>query len=202
MTPTLRRVPSTQAAEAARLYARAFLDDPLFTYFVPDPRNRREKLTHLFEFVTRGGLTFGEVLTMGDRPTSTASLLPPDNIKWTLWQQISCGGIKLCLTLGLGVVHRMSSFHDFSTALQRRCLPERHYYLELLAVDPDAQGTGQGGSMLRAIQARLSAERMPLYLETENEKNVPFYAKRGFTILEATHVPKTSIPVWAMAWHP
>jgi GNAT superfamily N-acetyltransferase len=202
MKQTPYRIQPNRLTEIVRLYARAFLDDPLFAFFVPDPKKRLEKITHIFEFVANGGLKYGEILTLENAPESAAILLPSEHIKMTVWQQIACGGLKLCLCAGLGTVRRLSYFNDFSVKLQNRHMNERHRYLQLLGVDPDAQGQGYGGKVLDVILRRAKADHLPLYLETENQKNLPFYADRGFKTLEETRLPGTAIPVWAMAWYP
>jgi len=202
MTQTPDSVHPTQIAHVVHLYSRAFVNDPLFTYFLPDPKDRLKKLDYVFEFIITGGLKYGEVMAMEDSLKSVAVLLPSDKIRMTLQQQIACGGLKLCLDVGLGVVHRLSYLHEFTAKLQKRHMPEKHRYLQLLGVDPEMQGQGYGGRMLHEIQRRLKVERLPLYLETENEKNLPFYTKRGFKVMEATQLPRTSIPVWALGWSP
>jgi ribosomal protein S18 acetylase RimI-like enzyme len=193
---------STRLAGIVRLYARAFLDDPLFAFFVPDPKKRLEEITHIFEFAANCGLKYGEILTLESAPECAAVLLPSEHINMTVWQQIACGGLKLCMRAGLGTVHRLSYFNDFSVRLQNKHMTEKHRYLQLLGVDPEAQGQGYGGKVLDVILRRAKEEHLPLYLETENQKNLAFYAGRGFKTLEETQLPGTAIPVWAMAWYP
>lgn len=202
MAHTSYRIQPTLLAGIVRLFARAFLSDPLFAFFVPDPKKRLEKAAHIFEFAANCGNKYGEILTLESAPESAAILLPSEHIKMTVWQQIACGGLKLCLRAGLGTVRRLAYFNDFSVKLQNRHMSERHRYLQLLGVDPDAQGQGYGGKVLDAILRRAKAEHLPLYLETENQKNLTFYADRGFKTLEETRLPGTAIPVWAMAWYP
>jgi ribosomal protein S18 acetylase RimI-like enzyme len=62
---------------------------------------------------------------------------------------------------------------------------EPHFYLPILAVHPDFQGSGCGRVLLEALQAR--SERHPrssgVCLETENPKNVPFYEYIGYRVI-------------------
>ena len=95
----------------------------------------------------------------------------------TLLQQIHSGGLRLCLQLGPGGVRRLTRFYDYAMKLKKRNIQDKHYYLQLLGVDPDAQDQGLGSEILNAITAQLEKEKIPLYLETENPENVPFYTK-------------------------
>jgi hypothetical protein len=44
-------------------------------------------------------------------------------------------------------------------------------------------------------------ERLPCYLETSTEKNVAFYSKRGFAVVNEGVVPGSDLHVWAMMRH-
>jgi ribosomal protein S18 acetylase RimI-like enzyme len=61
---------------------------------------------------------------------------------------------------------------------------EPHFYLLILAVHPDFQGSGCGRTLLWFLQAR--SEKDPrskgVCLETENPTNVPFYAHIGYRV--------------------
>ena len=80
MTKELYRIHPDLAAQTARLYSRAFLLDPLFTYIVPDRRNRSQELSFLFEFAVNCGLKYGEVLTMGDSLQKCRHIIFPRTI--------------------------------------------------------------------------------------------------------------------------
>lgn len=53
-------------------------------------------------------------------------------------------------------------------------------YIWILGVDPDHQGQGIGGSILRAILAQNT--NVPLILETSKKENVEIYKKFGFQV--------------------
>jgi hypothetical protein len=43
---------------------------------------------------------------------------------------------------------------------------------------------------------------LPCYLETENERNLPFYERHGFEVVSDGEVPKRGLRVWAMVREP
>ena len=73
-----------------------------------------------------------------------------------------------------------------------------HWYLQLLGVDPVYQGKGYASILLRAMFARIDEERLPCYVETQNEKNVPIYQHYGFKVVEEGIFPGSEVNTWAM----
>ncbi len=73
---------------------------------------------------------------------------------------------------------------------------EPHWYLGTLGVDPDAQGRGLGGALLRTWLGHADAAGASVYLETDLERNLRFYAREGFTVVRRTEV--LGVPVWCM----
>jgi ribosomal protein S18 acetylase RimI-like enzyme len=81
--------------------------------------------------------------------------------------------------------------------------PFEHWYLQNIAVEPEEQGKGYGSLLIRAMTEKIDREdRVPIFLETNKEKNLPFYQKHGFEILEHTIIPKTDVPLWCMLRNP
>lgn len=57
-----------------------------------------------------------------------------------------------------------------------------HYYLGILASDPELRGRGHGGAALKPGLAAADAENLPTFLETGTESNLGFYAHFGFEV--------------------
>jgi len=79
----------------------------------------------------------------------------------------------------------------------RHRIREPHYYLAALGTDPVHQGKGIGSALIEPVLARCERERLPAYLESSKEANVPFYRKHGFEVAEALEVPGGPT-VWSM----
>ncbi len=52
------------------------------------------------------------------------------------------------------------------------------------------------------IKQECDNEGLNLYLETEKEKNLLFYEKHGFSVLEKINLPKLEVPMWLMLRSP
>lgn len=87
---------------------------------------------------------------------------------------------------------------EFIDSMHMRLAPFRHWYLCVLGVDPQFQGKGYAGKLLRTKLARIAEEGMPCFLETMTEKNVSFYEHLGFRLIEKAAIPKTKIINYAM----
>jgi ribosomal protein S18 acetylase RimI-like enzyme len=72
--------------------------------------------------------------------------------------------------------------------------PDPHVYLWFLAVDPASQRKGVG----RALLARVCEDaEAPVYLDTSNPDNVPYYAGVGFEVIGRGTLPRDT-PMWFM----
>ncbi|HDZ16695.1 MAG TPA: N-acetyltransferase, partial [archaeon] len=69
----------------------------------------------------------------------------------------------------------------------------------IIGVSQEFQGNGFGGKLLRAIVEKAEIERKPMYLETQNEKNVSLYEKYGFHVVKKIDLPDPlNLPMWLM----
>ena len=57
-----------------------------------------------------------------------------------------------------------------------------HHYLRVIGCDPDKQGRGVGSALLAPALARCDERGEPAYLESSNERNLPFYRRHGFEV--------------------
>jgi ribosomal protein S18 acetylase RimI-like enzyme len=75
---------------------------------------------------------------------------------------------------------------------------EPHWYLDLLAVDPDRQGLGIGSALLRAVNERSDADGRPCALFTFTEQNVRLYQRHGYEIVDDGEAPLMPLHYWCM----
>lgn len=64
--------------------------------------------------------------------------------------------------------------------LSERHPSDPHDYLNFLAVDPARHGRGLGRLLVQHGQERAATRRRPVFLESTNPRNRPFYAGLGF----------------------
>ena len=106
------------------------------------------------------------------------------------------------LRLGWAPFRRLMNVMTCIEPLHKRDVPAAHWYLMSLGVDPPRQGQGVGGRLIQPILARADAERLPCYLETMKERNLPFYRRHGFEVVVEDVIPKGGPRFWTMRRDP
>jgi GNAT superfamily N-acetyltransferase len=121
----------------------------------------------------------------GVAATFAAGLYPPPQIRTTL------RFLPGFLAAGPAPIVRGLRF----SAIQERGHPhEEHVYLWFLAVDPQHQRGGVGRALLARVYEEAAA---PVYLDTANPANVPYYASNGFEELGKAAGPRGAT-MWFM----
>jgi ribosomal protein S18 acetylase RimI-like enzyme len=172
----IRPLDQSEYDAAADIYADAFLDDPGWVAVGPDRRGHRHSVlrryhrTALNVIDRYGGPIYGafaEHGLAGVAATFASGRYPPP--AWT-----TAYFVPGFLLAGPGPIVRGLRF----SAIQEHGHPEgEHVYLWFLAVSPKQQRGGIG----RALLARVNEDaEAPVYLDTANPANVPYYVSNGF----------------------
>jgi GNAT superfamily N-acetyltransferase len=191
--------PATRADVGAlsRTLGKAFFDDPVMVWMLPDSHLRRRKLHHLFASLTRhhhlsrGGV---EVAHHGDGVAAAALWDPPGEWKHTQVEQLRAipgllWAFGRSLRKGLVAEELMKTAHP----------EEPHWYLAIIGSAPEVRGKGFGHALVASRLARIDAEHAPAYLESSNPVNVPYYERFGFEVTGELKLPDggpSLIPMW------
>ncbi|MCP2323764.1 ribosomal protein S18 acetylase RimI-like enzyme [Hamadaea flava] len=174
-------IPADLPALAATM-ADAFDGDPVWSWMLhhdsDSPARRRQRLALLFGALLRHSVPKERVFTTGDRQALTI-WSPPGDWKLPTPAMVRAApsiaraaGVRLPRLLGrLGDVEK---HHDKQ--------PPGHWYLEFIATASAAQGSGLGSALLQAGLDRFDADGVPVYLESSNPRNLPFYERHGFEV--------------------
>lgn len=192
-------LPAADLPQASEMLARSFHNDPLLCHLLPDAAQRRSISARSFQCLLRYGLCHGEVVTTSANLEGLAIWLPPDAAQGSLARLLRACLFTLPLTAGPRFFVRFLSYQQHLNRLRREHTPFRHWYLQLLGVDPCHQGKGHASSLVNPMLARLDREQLPCCLDTMNGDNVAFYERFGFRIAAQSFVPKTEIGLWLMA---
>jgi GNAT superfamily N-acetyltransferase len=178
---------------AADVLADAFLDDPGWVAVGPDRRRHRRWVVRRYHraalaVIRRYGRpiygAFEDWRLVGVAATFSAGLYPPP--AWTFAYYVP--GF---LAAGPGPIVRGLRF----SAIQERGHPhDEHVYLWFLAVDPRHQRGGVGRALLARVYEDATA---PVYLDTANPANVPYYASNGFEEIGSEPAPRGTT-MWFM----
>jgi GNAT superfamily N-acetyltransferase len=180
-------------ADAARIITDALLHDPGWLAVGPRrPRHRRFVALRFHRACMRvvdrhGGPTYGAF--RDGELAGVAVTFPPG--RYPPPRRTEARYAAAFLAAGPGPIVRGLR----ASAVQDRGHPhDPHVYLWFLAVDPPHQRAGAG----RALLARVFEDaEAPVYLDTTNPDNVPYYASAGFEEIGRGTLPRQT-PMWFM----
>ena len=197
------RLQSRELPAVVAALSRAFYDDPLFGFFVPDFVKQQKALIAFMSSGVKDACPFGDVwVAHADGKVAGAAVwLPPgayprgarrDLMSYvrTLPTFVYTGkriGRAFALLGAVDKVH-----HELHVP---------HYYLGILGSDPQFQRTGAGTAVLAPVLERCDAEGHPAYLETQKEANIAYYTRHRFEVvqkIELTGCP----PIWTLLRQP
>ncbi|MGH3667949.1 MAG: GNAT family N-acetyltransferase, partial [Acidimicrobiia bacterium] len=168
--------------QAADLLARSFETTPDYTHMFPDPHTRRDALRGFMKAPARDSQAEGNcwVATDGTMMLGVAAWQAPGRYPWSLGRNLRA------LPAIMSVLrHAPGSFRDllkFGSIVDSHFPDTPLWYLQVIGVSPEAQGLGVGSALLEPAFDLADRDRVPCYLETSNEKAVPFYLRAGFRI--------------------
>lgn len=196
MSPQARPARKADVRDLSRTLARAFYDDPVMIWLLPNEKARTAQLYRLFATMTRHHhLARGGVEVACDGPgIGAAGLWDPPN----QWQETRRGQLAMTPTF-IRVFGLRSMRGRAVQELMKRTHPEEpHWYLAVIGSDPTVRGRGFGQALLRSRLDRCDAEYCPAYLESTKPENVPYYERFGFTVTREIGLPGGGPPLWAM----
>lgn len=189
-----RRATLDDAPLLSRLFASAFMDDPVFDYMVRSGERRRAALETFFSgMFSARDIPHNEVWMSNDG-NACISWLP-------FGARRAASGLRILKWIPWSF--RVFGFERFGRALamqeaMEKCHPtEPHFYLAFLAVAPEFQGAGLGSRILKATLEKVDAVGMPAYVENSRERNTPFYQRAGF-VVQRNVSPEGAPPMLAM----
>jgi ribosomal protein S18 acetylase RimI-like enzyme len=196
MTPQVRPAVKADVRELSRTLARAFYDDPVMIWLIPDRDKRTAHLTRMFATMTRHHhLARGGVeVACEDAGIGAAALWdPPDQ-----WQETQRA--QLAMTPAFLRVFGLRSMRGRAVQESMKGVhpEEPHWYLAVIGSDPAVRGAGFGRALMRSRLDRCDAEYCPAYLESTKSENVPYYERFGFTVTREIVLPDGGPSMWTM----
>lgn len=186
-------VEATKADEhwLADVFARAFWDDPVFTWLHPEPRTRYTALRRFFSAELASGRKHGRTVTTTDL-AAVAHWARPGHWKSTPLQTARMMPAALLMS------SRPKAGLTLMTTMERAHPTEPHWYLATVGSDPCRRGTGAGRAVIDAVLADCDRDGIPAYLESSKPENVPYYERFGFKV--TSEVSVLDSPTLALMW--
>lgn len=190
----LHQVSPDEIWSAAEMLSRAFADDPIWKEIL---KGHEEKYPYVFASPLKYALKYGRVYADSPAINAVAAWITAPYTRMSMWRMIRSGAMKYGMKIGSAVIKKMATTFKIIEEDRQSIINGPFFYLSVLGVHPDKQGTGLGTLMIqKMIENRLP--NIPLYLETESERNVTFYQKLGFEVVKKFKVPDLELPMWEL----
>ena len=189
-------MPTTDAPDldvVAAVAARGFYDDPVMNWVFPNHETRLAALQVSMKlFAQRFLVRTGRVDVVED--ACAAMWLPPDPPDLAD-EDAPIPPADAWHHYAPDVVARFTVLGDLMEAAHPK---EPHWYLGVVATDPEHQGRGLGARILKPVLEICDREGVPAYLESSNERNLPFYYRQGWIQSGEIEIPDgpTLFPMW------
>jgi GNAT superfamily N-acetyltransferase len=177
----------------AGVAARGFYDDPVMNWVFPNDETRLEALrASMRMFAQRFRLRAGRVDVVDE--ACVAMWLPPDPPDLAE-EDAPVPPADAWHHYAPDVVARFTILGDLMEEAHPK---EPHWYLGVVATDPDHQGRGLGAQILKPVLETCDREGAPAYLESSNPRNLPFYYRQGWIQTGEIVIPEgpTLFPMW------
>ncbi|MFP5489521.1 MAG: GNAT family N-acetyltransferase [Acidimicrobiia bacterium] len=168
---TVRRATVADLPAVARTYGRAFADDPVVRWLVPDDDDYEAIRDRFLGALARRWLAH-DTLWCTDDAVAVAGWNPP-------------GRPTVEVVDPTPVDHpewRIERFVALGTSIGAHTPAEPHWHLNMLATHPDWQRRGLAGELMAVVFELADRDGLPCYLETETPENVAYYRHHGFDV--------------------
>jgi ribosomal protein S18 acetylase RimI-like enzyme len=199
MTIETRPARKADIAELSHALGRAFYDDPVSIWIMPDDKARTAHLSKFFATVARHHhLAGGGVEVARGGPTIGAAALwdPPGR-----WKQSAREQLMMLPSFIFGFGPRLTTSRKLGALLgqmKQQHPEEPHWYLAVLGSDTVVRGKGYGHALMQSRLDRVDAEHAPAYLESSKYANIAYYQRFGFEVTGEIVVPEGGPTLWPM----
>lgn len=164
----------TDVTGLSRALARAFADDPVWSWLVPGDR-RVARLQRFFALEMQALAIPQGTVTAAPGGVGAALCFPPDR-----WRMPPLLLARHSPAYARVFGHRLGHAAVLLGRMEAQHLREPHHYVAYVGVAPEGQGQGHGTRLLEPTLARADADGLPAYLEASSPVNVRLYERLGF----------------------
>jgi GNAT superfamily N-acetyltransferase len=193
-----RLVAASEADAAATVLARAFANDPLWCYLLPEANRRVLALRQSFRATLPLFVEQQVVWGIGAPLVGVAIWRPPHppSNPWTAL--LNPNTLTLLFSPWLSLYAKAIPIFGQFERMHQHYAQQSHYYLSTIGIVPQAQGRGEASYLLRPVLSQADAEGRAAYTETMTPANVPLYRYYGFQVQEHYRVPNSELSIWSL----
>lgn len=160
----------------------------MFTWVFPDAGTRPAALRRLIRVPLEYGVRYGRVTTSHDAKAVCVWIPPGTGI--TIPRMIRSGFLGVPFRIGFGPFAKFAGANEVMDKIHKKHVPEPHWYLMVVGVDPELQNHGVGSGLVKEGLTHADQSGCPCYLETSEKRNLAFYERLGFVVIEEATLGK------------
>jgi ribosomal protein S18 acetylase RimI-like enzyme len=194
--PELYQLKDNDFDRGTNVLAQAFADDPIWSRILAD---QPFKFQAVYRVPLKYTLYYGKVYAPSANLEGTALWLGYPYTSINILRMFCSRSIFLGLQIGGKLIREINHVFQNIERDRRTWMEVPYVYLFALGIYPQYQGQGYGTKLVKTMLDALPL-KIPVYLETESERNVKFYEKLGFEVIKQINVPVYDLPMWELLY--
>ena len=195
MAVTVAQASPDRLGAVASVLGRAFVTEPMMRWPLGDHGDVEQRFVQCFEYFLESLVELGVVWEAGT--AMGASVWIPSDQR-DAWREAQTREPRVhALTEDGG--RRYDTFWEW---IESKIPDEPLWHLDSIGVEPSAQGRGIGSALVESGLTRARAAHAGVFLETGTPRNVPYYERFGFHVVEDPYAPDGGPRIWFMRWDP
>jgi len=190
----LYRLTSKDYSRACKVLGLAFQEDPIWKAILKDDP---DKFPLVFGVPLKYCLKYGAIYASSPNLEGIIAWLPSNYVKMGVFRLLMSGALWSAMKLGSKLGKLIQEVFEIITEDRETNMKGTYLYLYVIGVAPEHQGKGIGTNLIKNMLSQIPPE-IPIYLETETERNVSLYKRLGFKVLKKIIVPSLQLPMWEM----
>eukprot|EP00768_Dysnectes_brevis_P000591 gnl/Dysnectes_brevis/1129_a1261_1701.p1 GENE.gnl/Dysnectes_brevis/1129_a1261_1701~~gnl/Dysnectes_brevis/1129_a1261_1701.p1 ORF type:complete len:475 (+),score=130.63 gnl/Dysnectes_brevis/1129_a1261_1701:714-2138(+) len=198
--------------QAANFVAYSFEDDPMFCITIPDYRRRMQMLMKTTETASRQAIRHAGLWVLipaGNSPGQPSAALVMAQPGW--YKHLVHTSFGMFMTMfAPGITLNAMTVLEEVTKHHSTVAPDPHVYVYLVCASPQLRGRGVGSIFLDGLRVMCDRpeNRLPLYLENSNVRNLGFYhGKHSLQVHRVVRIVRKSrrmgeVPCYVMLRQP
>jgi ribosomal protein S18 acetylase RimI-like enzyme len=186
----VRKAEPSELPAVAALLARAFYDDPAMSWVFPRDERRLEQTERFWAVRLRYAAPQDQIFVTDELSAAAVWMLPDRwHVSWRETGEMARMMFNHRLPMLFAGLQRLEKAHPH--------VPHS-FYLTVLGTDPPHQGHGHGSALMQPVLELCDRDGVPAYLESSKERNIDFYSRFGFRVLEEVRLPRGPLmwPMW------
>jgi len=185
---------------AEALY-EALISDPFYSFLQQkvegDVLNKKEAMIKYFDYSLIEGEKYGQLhlpkahnhgVSIWSTPVDSSIELERKNKRKEFL--LNC--------FGRSTIEAYLSIIQFMTKNSLELIPTKSWYLSIVGLKSSFQNQGLGAGLINPILDKCDVLNIPTYLETFTPRNMNFYRKLGYKVVDSFYEPTIKSEYWLM----